>query len=91
MLSIENLSAHDLDNYLAKFIVEVNRQDGAPYPPDTLYQLVSGIQRHLKENGRPELGILDPKNLDFVQTRQVLDAQMKQLTTCGVGTAKKQA
>ena len=29
--------------------------------------------------------------LDFVQTRQVLDAQMKQLTTTGVGAVKKQA
>jgi len=89
--SIETLSAVDLNNHLSSFIMEVNRQDGSPYPADTLYQIVTGIQRHLKENGRPELGILDQKNLDFVQTRQVLDAQMKQLTTCGVGTLKKQA
>ena len=88
--SIETLSAEDLNNHLSNFIVEVNRQDGSPYPADTIYQLVAGIQRHLKENGRPELVILDPKNLDFVQTRQVLDARMKQLTTTGVGAVKKQ-
>ena len=47
---------------------------------------MAGIQRHLKKNGRPELVILDLKNLDFVQTRQVLDARMKHLTTTGKET-----
>ena len=69
----------------------MNRQDGSPYPAESLYQLVAGVQRHLRENGRPDLGILDPNNLDFFQTRQVLDARMKQLTSAGVGAVKKQA
>ena len=85
------LTAEELNNHLCKFIVEVNRQDGAPYPPNSLYQIVVGLQRHLKENGRPEQGILDDKNLHFVLARHVLDGRMKQLTDSGVGTVKKQA
>ena len=37
--SIETLSAVDLNNHLSSFIMEVNRQDGSPYPADTLYQI----------------------------------------------------
>ena len=87
--SIKTHSAKDLNNHLSHFIIEVNRQDGSPYPADTIYQLVAGIQHHLKENGRPELVILDPKDLNFVQTQQVCDTRMKQLTTTGVGAVKK--
>ena len=88
---LETASAAELNEHLQGFILEANRQDGSPYPPDSLYQLVAGIQRHLRENSRPDLGILDPKNLDFFQSCQVLDARMKELTSKGLGTVKKQA
>ena len=86
-VSIKTLTAEELNNHLCKFIVEVNRQDGDP--PDSLYQIVVGLQHHLKENGRPELGILDDKNLHFVRAHKVPDGRMKQLTASGVGTVKK--
>ena len=88
---LETASAAELNQHLQRLILEANRQDGCPYPLDSLYQLVSGIQRHLRENSRPDLSILDPKNLDFFQSRQVLDARMKELTSKGLGTVKKQA
>ena len=88
---IEALEAEDLNNHLCNFIMEANKQDGSNYPPNTLYQIIAGIQRHLKENSRPEMTILDPKNLKFIKARQVLDARMKLLTSQGVGATKKQA
>ena len=83
---LETASAAELNEHLQGFILEANRQDVSPYPPDSLYQLVAGIQRHLRENSRPDLGILDPKNLDFFQSCQVLDARMKELTSKGIRT-----
>ena len=41
---LEVLSAKDLNNYLSHFILKVKQKDGAPYPPDTVYQIVSGLQ-----------------------------------------------
>lgn len=88
---IQSLQLAVLNDQLCRFLVEVNRQDGSPYPATTIYQIVSALQRHLRETGRPELNILDQHNLAFTQARQVLDGCMKQLTTSGVGSVKKQA
>ncbi len=57
----------------------------------TLVMLVSGIQRHLRENGRPDLAIMGDKDGRFARTCAVLDARMKELTKDGVGTVRKQA
>ncbi len=53
--------------------------------------LVAGIQRHLRENGMPDLSVLGDKDARLARTRGTLDAHMKQLTQDGVGTSHKQA
>ena len=40
---------------MSKFVLEVRKKDGSPFPPDSLYQLSAGLQRYLRENGVPEL------------------------------------
>ena len=36
----------------------MNKEDGAPYPPNTLYQIVAGWQRHIKmESGVPSASL----------------------------------
>ena len=51
-----------MDEHLTHFITEARGQDGLEYPsPNTLYQLIGGIQRYLKENGRSEVALLDKK------------------------------
>ena len=52
--------------------------DGTPYPPNSLYQLVVSIQRHLRESGRPEVSFFDSPMFDTL--RKSLDAWMKELT-----------
>lgn len=59
------------------------------YQPDTLYSIDCGLQRHLHENGRPELNsFVDPKS-SFIQ--KVLDGQMKKMTVKGQVKPQKQA
>ncbi len=53
--------------------------------------LVSGMQRYLRENGKPDVAIMSDKDTRFARTRAALDARMKQLTKEGVGTVRKQA
>ena len=44
------LKNEELADYLARFIMEARRKDGQEYPPNTLYQIVVGIQRYMREN-----------------------------------------
>ena len=62
-----------------------------PYPPNTLVQLVAGLQRRLRECGRPEMSILSEKDPTFSRARAALDVRMKQLRKAGVGCSRKQA
>ncbi|KAK5883248.1 hypothetical protein CesoFtcFv8_019600 [Champsocephalus esox] len=47
-------SAAELSDSLCRFITEVKRPDGEPYPPDGLFHLCLSIQQHLFENARME-------------------------------------
>ena len=87
----EKLSDEELAELMPHFVMEARRQDKSPYPPNTLVQLVSGIQRHLRENGRPTISIFGEHSELFARTRNALDARMKQLTRDGVGIETKQA
>lgn len=51
---------------LSSFIFEVRKQDGSEFPPDSLHHIVSGIQRFLLWNGKPEIDIFkDAEFADF--------------------------
>ena len=81
-------STRELNRWLSRFILEVRRQDGKNYPPNTLYQLCCGVMRYVREV-KPELDIFkDPTFADF---RKTLDAEMKRLRSLGHGTRVKQA
>ena len=43
-----------LNQWLSKFILEVRRRDGKPYPPQTLYSIMCGLMRYVREL-RPEI------------------------------------
>ena len=53
---ILSLQYSELNYWLAKFVEVKKKQPCVEvYPPNTLYQLCCGIQRHFRENGRPEI------------------------------------
>ena len=52
LLSMDTAS---LQYWLTHFILEVRKQNGLEYPPNTLHHLVCGIMRFLRQNGRPEV------------------------------------
>ena len=47
----------ELNFWLRKLVVEVRKKKdpGTVYPPDTLYQLCCDLQRHMRDNGQPEI------------------------------------
>ena len=88
---IESLSAEDINNHTAHFVQEARKRNGEEYPAASLTNIVSAIQRYLRENGRPEVSFFDEKNIQFDKLRKSLDAKMKDLTRRGIGLHKKQA
>ena len=81
----------ELNYWLSKFVVEVRKKKdpGTFYPPNTLYQLCCGIQRYMRDNGRPELNFFT--DTSFKHFQDCLDAEMKRLTAMGIGSNVKEA
>ncbi|PFX15305.1 Zinc finger MYM-type protein 3 [Stylophora pistillata] len=89
---ILNITHNEEVNYwLSKFVVEVRKKKdpGTFYPPNTLYQLCCGLQRYMRDNGRPELNFFT--DTSFKHFQDCLDAEMKRLTAMGIGSNVKEA
>ena len=67
--------------------MEIRRQDGTDYPPNSLTNIISGIQRQLRENGR-YVNFFKKEDNEFLRLRHSLDSHMNELTAAGVGVAK---
>ena len=75
-----------LDYWGQRFILEVRRKDGKVYPPNTLIQITSGIQRYLRtECGRSDVYLMKSECVQFAGYRTALDTRMKELHADGVG------
>ena len=85
------MSSDRMNSLLNRFVQEATRQDGKPYPPSSLYNIVAAIQRFLREKGRPNISFFDVKAPEFDLLRKSLDARMKELTSEGVGVEKQSA
>ena len=84
------ITDEQLDFWLSRFVVEVCKTDGLPYPGSSLKLLVAGIQRHLREEcNKTGLSLFD--DAQFGHFRSVLDGRMKLLSREGVGILRKQA
>ncbi len=72
----------ELDHWLTRFVLEVRRQDGKPYPPSTLYGIVCGVERYVRER-YPHVNFF--KDASFSGFQKVLDGEMKRLRALGLG------
>jgi len=80
----------DISRALKHFIFEIRRQDGTEYPPNTIYNIVCGLARFIREE-RPDCNIMDKEDFNFVQFVRALDACMRNLTSRGIGSHHKRA
>ena len=88
---LHEMTKQQMSYWLERFIVEARKQDGSEYPPKSLYLILCGLLRMLKEKGVYDKNFLDEKNQDFAQFRKVVDARMKSLVNKGLGCEIKQA
>ena len=60
---LNNPDIQNLNYWLSQIVAEIRKQDGQPYPPRTIHQILAGLQRYMLEK-QPNA----PKFLDRTQT-----------------------
>ena len=85
-IKFDELTLDEMDFWLSRFVLEVRKANGDAYPPNSLYQLVCGLQRHLRNHGVKLF-----ENHALHGFRCTLDGEMKRLNATGKYVNKKQA
>ena len=87
-VNIETMAPATLNEVLQKFYLEVRKQDGSEYEPDSLKVMQAALERHLFDHKYPYSVI---NSREFASSRAVLDAKAKQLRMQGYGKRKNRA
>ena len=81
--------AETLNKWLCVYAVETRSQSGEPYPPASLYSLLSGILRHMRSENPTYPNFLNGSLPEFSTFTTTLDNLMKDLRASGVGAPSK--
>ena len=77
----------DLNYWLPRFINEVRKSDGDPYPPRSIHQILAGLQRHMLDLNYCSPKFLDRQNKMFKPIHGACDSVYHSLHSSGVGTS----
>ena len=80
------LSIEKINYWMSKFILEIRRNDGNEYPPNTLYCISCALMRHVR-NYCPEVNFFTQPV--FQGFKKMLDSEMKRLQGGGAGLNRK--
>jgi len=78
-----------LNKWLPVYVIETRNKNGDPYPPKTLYSLLTGILRHMRTENLSYRNFLE-KTPSFVEFHRSLDNRFRKLRKEGVGADSKQ-
>ena len=78
----------ELDAHLQPFFVELKKQDGGDYEPESLRTMIAALDRHVRELGC-DYSIL--KDKEFTECRKVLNGKAIDLREKGKGKRKRKA
>ncbi|CAB4034828.1 Hypothetical predicted protein [Paramuricea clavata] len=88
--SMETMTCWSLNVWLTKFVEEVCKASGERYPPQTLYSICAGLQRHLEDvNGGDAIQLLSKNEMRLHMFRRALDSGMKQASADGLTNMTK--
>ena len=86
---ITKMTKTELDGALRRFVLDIQKKDGQPYPPNSVHHIICGIMRYLRAEGQPDIDFI--KDIAFSHFRDVLDSEIKRLQREGVGSKHRQA
>jgi integrase len=87
--SLEEMSDKQLDFFLARFVAEVRKTDGAEYPGRTIYEMISSIQAYLRVECKRNVNLIDKTARVFLNS--ALNFVMKERAGQGIGVETAQA
>ncbi|XP_061176185.1 uncharacterized protein LOC133185143 [Saccostrea echinata] len=79
------MDSKEMGYWLERFVVEMRKKDGTEYPPKSIYLILCGLLRHLRDKGIYDKNFLNEKNTEFAGFRKIADAQMRNLIDKGLG------
>ena len=83
---LDNPDIQNLNYWLSRFVTEVRKQDGQPYPPRTIHQILAGLQRYMLEKQPSAPKFLDRTQTAFRELHGTCDSVYRGLHQEGVGT-----
>lgn len=66
MMLLENLDAQSLNHWLSRFVVEMQRNDGNPYPPTLISNILAGLYQYCKALVPDSPNFMDKKNQQWL-------------------------
>ena len=78
-----------LNKWLCVFVAETRKQDGNRYSPKSLYQLLTGILRHMRNVNPSCPNFLDTDDHSFSRFHNTLDNILRELRADGVGVPRQ--
>ena len=78
-----------LNTHLSQFAVEARKVNGEHYPPSTVYQLLSGLLRYMREANPNCPNYLNKQDTRFQPLQHTLDAHFHRLHSKGIGIQVK--
>jgi integrase len=88
-VTLSTMRINHFVDFIPKYIMEVRKDDGGCYPPNTLFDLIIYLQQSINRSHNTKYNFLSDDC--FKPIKLVLDAEMKRLQCCGVGIKRKQA
>ena len=82
-------SAETLGKWLPVYVTETRNKAGQPYPPKTVYSLLSGILRHMTIQNPNYPNFLQKNSVPFVDFHRCLDNFFRKLREDGIGAESK--
>ena len=81
------LLGHDsaaICKWLSVYVAEARKQDGSPFPPKSLYMLLTGLLRHMRSKNPTCPNFLETNQLEFVSLHNAMDNVFRKLRVEGV-------
>ena len=78
-----------LNRWLSRFVTEVRKKDGSPYPPRSIHLILSALQRKMLETNPSAPTFFDKGSPLFAELRIVCDYTYRELHSDGVGCEVK--
>jgi hypothetical protein len=88
---LTKMMSEQMSFWLGRFVMEARKKDGTEIPSRSIYLILCGLLRFLKDSGVYDKNFLDETNGEFTEFCKLVDARMKSLMDKGLGCEVKQA